>query len=109
MEKPKHTPGRPPHIPTEMQRRLVTILTAEGVPQNGVCHILNISEKTLRRRYRRELNIGAARLEAALALRLLELASGNGPVALQSLKFVLQSRFGWSAYAPPPPRSGAPV
>lgn len=100
MENQKRTPGRPPHIPSATDRRLVQILAAEGVPQASICPVLDISAKTLRRYYRRELDVGAAKLEAALVLHLYRLASGNGPVALKALVFLLRSRFGWSKFAP---------
>lgn len=96
------TPGRPPHVPTDMQRRLVEVLAAQGIPQSHISGTLGIDGKTLRRRYRRELDIGAAKLEAALALRLLDIAGGKSAVALKAIIFLLRSRFGWSAYAPPP-------
>ncbi|TBA16315.1 hypothetical protein [Rhizobium ruizarguesonis] len=83
-----------------MQRRLVQALAGQAVPQPEICRVLDISAKTLRRYYRRELDVGAAKLEAALVLHLYRLASGNGPVALKALVFLLRSRFGWSKFAP---------
>nr|WP_080635976.1 hypothetical protein [Rhizobium leguminosarum] len=85
-----------------MQRRLVLILTAEGVPQVQICRILAISQKTARKHYRRELDIGAAKLEAALIAHLLRFSSGSDDVALRAILFLLRCRFGWSRYAPPP-------
>lgn len=102
MESAKRKGGRPPHNPSEMTRRLVQVLAAQGTTQGQICSLLGISEKTLRVRYRKELDRGAARLEAALALRLFELAAGNGPTALKAIRFVLKSKFGWSEFAPPP-------
>lgn len=104
MEKPKRTQGRPPHIPTGMQRRLVQVLAAQGIPQFQICRVLEIDEKTLRRHYRHELDVGAVRLESALILRLYSLAGGKGAVALRAITFLLKAKFGWSEYAPPPPR-----
>lgn len=78
------------------------ILTAEGVPQAQICRILAISQKTARKHYRRELDIGAAKLEAALIGQLLRIAGGQGAVALKAIRFTLQARFGWSQYVPPP-------
>lgn len=83
-----------------MQRRLVQMLASQGIPQPEICRVLGISAKTLRKHYRRELHIGASKLEAALIIHLYRLASGNGPVALKALVFLLRSRFGWSEFAP---------
>nr|WP_026203798.1 hypothetical protein [Rhizobium giardinii] len=85
-----------------MHRRLVQVLAAQGVPQREICRVLEIDEKTLRRHFRHELDIGSAKLEAALVLHLYQLAGGGDDVALRAIKFALQARFGWSPYAPQP-------
>ncbi|ASY70314.1 hypothetical protein SF83666_c29070 [Sinorhizobium fredii CCBAU 83666] len=85
-----------------MQRRLVQMLASRGVPQFHICRALGIDEKTLRKHYRHELDVGAAKLEAALIGHLLRLAGGKGAVALTAITFLLRARFGWSPYAPPP-------
>lgn len=71
-----------------------------GVRQAEICHVLAISEKTLRRAYGAELRRGASKFECALALRLFDLAGGNGAVALRATIFLLRSRFGWSEFLP---------
>ncbi len=101
-EAPEKHPGRPPHHPTDMQRRLVQVLASEGVSQVQICGVLDISEKTLRKRYRKQLDIGAAKLEAALIGHLLRIAEGRGAVAFKAIRFTLRSRFGWSEFAPRP-------
>ncbi|MET3755904.1 DNA-binding CsgD family transcriptional regulator [Rhizobium binae] len=102
-EAPEKYPGRRPHRPTDVQRRLVQMLAAEGIPQREICRALEIDPKTLRRHYRRELDIAAAKLESALTFHLLRIAGGRGAVALKAIRFALQSRFGWSEFAPRPP------
>lgn len=79
------------------------MLAAEGIPQREICRALEIDPKTLRKRYRRELDIGAAKLQCALTFHLLRIAGGRGAVALKAIRFALQSRFGWSEFAPRPP------
>ncbi len=103
MENQKRAAGRPPHMPSVTDRRLVQMLASEGVPQAQICRILAISQKTARKHYRRELDIGAAKLECVLTFHLLRIAGGKGAVALKAIRFVLQSRFGWSEFAPRPP------
>lgn len=102
MEAPKSTGGRPAHQPTATHRRLVEILAGEAVSQAQICGVLGVSEKTLRRYYRRELNVGAVKLEAALIGHLLRLAAGDDDIALRAIIYLLRCRFGWSRYAPPP-------
>ncbi|PKA39657.1 hypothetical protein CWR43_30800 [Rhizobium sullae] len=84
-----------------MQRRLVRVLASQGIPQFHICRVLGIDGKTLRKHFRRELDIGGARLEASLALRLLNIASGKDATALKAVIFLLRARFGWSPYLPP--------
>ncbi|MHC2456227.1 hypothetical protein ACVMIX_002868 [Rhizobium leguminosarum] len=85
-----------------MLRRLVQIIAADGIPQREICRALEVDPKTLRKRYRRELDIGAAKLEAALIGHLLRIAGGRDAVALKAIRFTLRSRFGWSEFAPRP-------
>jgi hypothetical protein len=49
------------------------------------------------------LDVGAAKLEAALIGHVLRIAGGRGAVAMKAIRFTLQSRFGWSEFAPRPP------
>lgn len=104
MKNSQGTPGRPRHIPTDIDRRVVLLLASQGTPQPQIACAVNVSEKTLRRHYRHELDVGAVRLESALILRLYSLAGGKGATALKATVFALRCRFGWSPYAPPPPR-----
>lgn len=101
MEKARHNGGRPPHQPDDIRRRVVELLAGAAVPQSEICGVLEIDAKTLRRHYRRELDCGAARVEAKLVMNLYRLASGEGGVALRAIMFALRCRFGWSPYAPP--------
>lgn len=85
-----------------MDRRIVELAASYAVPTIKIAELLGISPKTLFKRYRAELNRGAARLEAALVMRLYALAAGNGAIALRATIFILKARFGWSPYLPPP-------
>lgn len=50
--------GRPEFAPTEEQRQRVMIWTAGGLPQKHIARILNLSEPTLRKHFRKELEDG---------------------------------------------------
>ncbi|MGO7092527.1 RNA polymerase subunit sigma-70 [Rhizobium leguminosarum] len=102
MEHLHRTGGRPRHHPSPTDRRIVQMLAGQAVPQPEICRILAVSPKTLRKAYRRELDVGAAKLEAALVGQLLRLAAGTDDVALRAIIYLLRCRFGWSRYAPPP-------
>ncbi|WP_245503333.1 RNA polymerase subunit sigma-70 [Rhizobium ruizarguesonis] len=94
--------GRPPHHPSNMDRRIVELAASYAVPTIKIAELLGISQKTLFKHYRTELDRGAARLEAALVLRIYALAAGRGDIALRAATFILKARFGWSPYLPPP-------
>ncbi|MGO6908793.1 hypothetical protein ACCS96_53035, partial [Rhizobium ruizarguesonis] len=73
-----------------MSRRLVRVLAEQGVPQREISRVLDISGKTLRLHYRRELDVGAAKLVAALIGHLLRLAAGDDDIALRAIIFLLR-------------------
>lgn len=81
---------------------MVEVLSGYGVPAKEIAEAVGITEPTLRRRYRRELDAGYAKVEAKLVGNLLRLASGKDGTALKAIMFSLQCRFGWSQYAPAP-------
>jgi hypothetical protein len=66
--------------------------------------VIGITVPTLEKHYRAELDRGAARVEAELVQNLMRIARGNGNAAFKAIAFCLQTRFGWSRYAPPPHR-----
>jgi hypothetical protein len=76
---------------------IVELLAGAAIPQRHIA----IDCKSLRRHYRRELDRGAATVEAELVCNLLRLAGGKDGVALKAIVFALQCRFGWSRYLPP--------
>lgn len=98
----KNKGGRPRHEPTEKDRQIVEILSGYGIPQEKIAPVIGIDTMTLARRYPDEIRRGAAVVEAKLIGNLLRLASGSDGTALKAIMFSLQSRFGWSMYAPPP-------
>src|SRR3954470_4786695 len=50
--------GRPPHEPTDETRRLVEMMAGCGTPQMQIAPMVGISDETLRKYYRRELDPG---------------------------------------------------
>lgn len=49
--------GNPPHEPTKATRELVKLHSMVGTPQSVIADILEIDDKTLRKHYRRELDL----------------------------------------------------
>jgi len=98
--------GRPRHEPTAQTRDMVEALAGFGVSSENIALVLGISDVTLRKRYRKQLDVGFARVEARLISNLLRLSSGTDGTALKATMFALQARFGWSIYASTPVKAG---
>lgn len=80
------------HVPTEATRREVQAHALAGTPQELIAEILQITDKTLRKHYRAELDHALARANATIATTLYGRAKG-GDVA--SMIFWLKTQAGW--------------
>ena len=54
----KRPRGRPPHEPTDEQRRQVEVMARRFMPQEAIAAVIGISDDTLRRHYDAELRRG---------------------------------------------------
>lgn len=88
---------------------MVEAMAGFGIPADKIALVLGVSKQTLYKHYRGEIERGAATVEAKLAGNLLRLASGSDGTALKATIFALTTRFGWSAYAPPPLPKEEPI
>lgn len=61
--------GRPPHVPTEQQKDLVSKLHVAGATQPQIAARIGINESTLRLRYRAELSKPSPAARAAASER----------------------------------------
>jgi hypothetical protein len=66
--------SRHKHQPTDHQRHQVLTLAGLGIPQVEIAGLLRLAPKTLRARYRYELDTGATRANAAVAQSLYNMA-----------------------------------
>jgi hypothetical protein len=90
-------PGRPPHQPTEQTRRTVETMSGYGVPQADIGIVLGISDVTLAKHYRLELDRGMARANAKVAECLFRMATNptpSGPTVTAAI-FWAKTRMGW--------------
>jgi IS30 family transposase len=67
--KTKDKGGRPGHGPDDRSRQMVEVLSGFGIPQDKIADVIGVDGKTLRRHYAREVQRGAATVEAKLARR----------------------------------------
>jgi hypothetical protein len=89
--------GRVTNKPTEQSRQLVEKLAAYGVKRTEIAMELDISEDTLVRHYRVELELGTARVTEKIATRLAAIALQEDDLraALPACIFWLKTRAGW--------------
>ena len=85
--------GKPAHIPTDKTRAEVSALTSFGITQDEISTYLDIDLKTLRKHYRRELDTGTTRANAAMAKRLFDAGVKDGSVP--AMIFWLKTRARW--------------
>ena len=81
------------HVPTEKTRAEVSALTSFGIVQDEISTYLDIDLKTLRKHYRRELDTGTTRANAAMAKRLFDAGIKDGSVP--AMIFWLKTRARW--------------
>jgi hypothetical protein len=84
--------GRPPYIKTEDDAKLVEALAIAGVTQTLIAQIVKISEPTLRKNFRTQLDTSKARANAVISQALFKKAK-DGNVVAQI--FWLKTQAGW--------------
>lgn len=84
--------GNPPHEPTRENRRIVETHAAVGTPHWLIAEELNLSEDTLERHYRSELDRGLLKINARIGGRLAK-AALDGCKTRQI--FWMKTRAGW--------------
>ena len=84
--------GRPPYIKKEDDAKLVEALAIAGVTQTLIAQIVKISEPTLRKNFRTQLDTSKARANAVISQALFKKAK-DGNVVAQI--FWLKTQAGW--------------
>jgi hypothetical protein len=87
--------GRPPHEPTDKIRSQVEALVGYGIPAVEIAMMVGISDETLRKYYREEIDTGTAKANAKVAQSLYQKATGDGASAVTAAIFWLKTRAGW--------------
>jgi hypothetical protein len=85
--------ARPQHQPTDEQRRQVMTLAGLGIKQEEIASLLRLAPKTLRLRYRHELDTGTTEASVRVAQSLFENATRYRNVTAQI--FWLKVRANW--------------
>lgn len=88
-------PGQPPHKPTDQTRAQVAAMVAYGITAVEIGKVIGISDTTLRKYYREEIDTGTAVANAKVAESLYKKALGDGPSAVTAAIFWMKTRAGW--------------
>jgi len=83
---------KPPHAPTDAQRQTVQLHTTVGTPQPVIARLLGITEKTLRKYYRDELDLAKAKANATIGGALFNKAKSGDTTAMI---FWMKTQAGW--------------
>ena len=70
------------HIPSVENKRLVETSAGLGLPHEQIGALIGIDDKTLRKHYRTELDVGKAKASAQIAKTLFNKAQGGDTTAL---------------------------
>jgi transposase-like protein len=84
------------HQPTEENRRLIRTLAGIGVPIKMVANQIGIDEKTLRKYYDDDIDVGQAKATSQIAKRLYDIAMSESKESLTACIFWLKCRAKWS-------------
>jgi hypothetical protein len=84
------------HKPSEENRRLIRTLAGIGVPIRMVANQVGIDEKTLRKYYDDDIDVGQAKATSQIAKRLYDIAMSDSKEALTACIFWLKCRAKWS-------------
>lgn len=98
----KNKGGRPTFEANAKDREAVKLMAGHNIGQDKIALALGITEKTLRKHFKKELATAASQVEAQLVSNLFALAKGKDGTAFRANEFLLNCRFGWSRYAPAP-------
>jgi len=80
-----------PFSPTDKDRSLVQAMAAVGVPQKDIAKVIGCDEKTLRKYFPEELELGAIKANATVGRFLYQQAQTNLTAAI----FWAKCRMGW--------------
>lgn len=93
--KPTRKGGRPRYQPSEHDRRQVRTMTGMGLTHNEISAVMGITAPTLRRYFRRELDVGQIEANAQVAASLYRQATDKAKPNVVAAIFWLKCRGGW--------------
>jgi hypothetical protein len=92
------TTGRPPYLPSDEDRGKVSLMNSLGIPQSQIALLLGIAPKTLRKHFRKELDLSAIEANCHVLTSLFEMATSRRSAA--AAIFWAKTRCGYRAAGP---------
>jgi hypothetical protein len=80
---------------TAKDRQKVEKMAGLGIRHDGIALVMDMSDETLRKYFRRELDLGKVKTDTLVAQSLFEKAIGNGPQSVTAAIFWCKTRLGW--------------
>ncbi|MFL5253333.1 MAG: hypothetical protein ACJ8AI_10640 [Rhodopila sp.] len=90
---PRRPAHRPPHVPTKADRDTAAVMVAGGIAQADIARARGISEPTLRKHYREELDSGQTVLNTVVLIEWVKRIKAGD---FQAIKWWTQSRMNFS-------------
>jgi hypothetical protein len=94
-EESKNPGGRPPFEASDEMRKAVEAMSSVGIPQSDIAKAFGISEPTLRKYFREELDTAAIKANARVAANLYKQATKDDIRSATPAIFWLKTRMGW--------------
>lgn len=87
--------ARKPYEPSDKERKQVTLMAGIGLTHDQIASIIGISDETLRKHFRVELDTAEAQLNARVAQNLFNIATSDKSGAVAASIFWMKTRAGW--------------
>lgn len=87
--------GRASYEPSDKDRKQVTIMSGVGLTHDQIAKIVGVSDETLRKYYKDELDTGASKMNAQVAQNLFSIATSKGPGSVPAAIFWMKTRARW--------------
>jgi hypothetical protein len=94
-QQPVNKGGRPSFQPNDDQRKLVSSMASVGIQHSHIAQVLEISQDTLRKYFRKELDTAMTMANAKVAANLFRQATKDDPRAIGAAIFWAKTRMGW--------------
>jgi hypothetical protein len=91
----KRKPGSNAYEPDDNDRKQVLVLVGMGLTHDQIAKVMGISDESLRKHFREELDTGEAKLNAKVAQNLFNIATSKQSGCVPAAIFWMKTRAGW--------------